>query len=135
MSKLILTNRKTFPSAKNLRDEMEIIFGEKFLVTKKENKKNYFLRYGNSFGNFSGEVNSPNIIEMMADKKKFSDFLLNNGLLTPKFHRNIDEIYFPCLIRESLTSSGGIGIHVIENEEKFFNFWGENFYWTKFTRF
>jgi len=62
-----LTNKDTFPSAKILRNEMEEIFKEKFLVTKNENKKSYFLRFGNSHGDFSGEINSPSIIRLMSD--------------------------------------------------------------------
>jgi len=131
----ILTNKNTFSSAKILRDELEKVYKEKYLVTKKENKKSYFLRFGNSFGNYSGEINSPEIIKLMSNKKLFSEFLLNEGFLTPEFNKNTDILEFPCIIRENLSLSKGKGIHVVENEKDFFNIWKNNYYWTKFINF
>lgn len=55
-----------------------------------------------------------------------------NGIYSPVYNKSLGELVFPLLIRETLTSFGCRGIHVIKNEEEFNEVWRNSYFWTKY---
>lgn len=133
----ILSGNSSVPSARILRNALQDLYGRRILVTSNPERIRTFpfIRYGNSsYVNLSEETdfNSPNFIQFSSNKLKFSKVMEENNIYSPVFKRNIGELIFPLLIRETLTSFGCKGIHVIKNEEKFQEIWRNNFYWTPY---
>jgi hypothetical protein len=133
----ILTNSSSFPSARLLRNPLQDLLRKKVAVTSDPNKINSypFIRYGNSYPvNISEETdyNSPNFIKFSSNKLKFSGIMERNKIYSPIYKRSLGELVFPLLIRETLTSFGCKGIHVIKNQEEFDSIWNNRFYWTKY---
>lgn len=113
------------------------ISGEKILVTSKpETIKpgTKLIRYGSSAIVRDIEetgYNSPELISVASSKYRFSELMRNGEVYSPIYSRGNPE-EFPVMIRESLTSSGGRGIHIAKSEEDFKELWRNNFYWTKY---
>jgi len=133
----ILTNKSSFPSARILRNPLQDLYNRRILVTSNPEKirKYPFIRYGNSYPvNIQEETdfNSPNFIRFSSNKLKFSKVMEENEIYSPVYKRNIGELIFPMLIRETLTSFGCRGIHVIKNEEEFQEIWRNTFFWTEY---
>ena len=133
----ILTDSYTFPSAKVLRDSLEELSGEKILVTSNPDKikeDTKLIRYGSSAivnGALETGYNSPDLISVASSKFRFSNLMSTKDIYSPVYTKVVPE-EFPVMIRESLTSSGGKGIHVVNSLEDFNNVWRSHFYWTKF---
>lgn len=134
--KTILTSHFSLPSSVLLKHELEESLGEKIKVTTHPEKvKNLIIRYGCSAGSFNPEanLNSSDFIRILVDKKRFSDLLLEHQIYTPNFSKNLEEIKdFPIVIRETLHSSKGRGIHIVETRENFDKIWNNRFYWTNY---
>lgn len=136
----ILTNKRSFPSAKLLRNSLEEFTGDRFLVASDPEKIKTFpvVRYGNSSGSFKGEygINSPEFIRSLSNKRKFSELLLERDLYAPEFFKSTekigDENIFPIMIRTSLFLSGGKGISLCNNKEEFLEKWNSKYHWTRF---
>jgi glutathione synthase/RimK-type ligase-like ATP-grasp enzyme len=132
----ILTNRYCYPSAKILRDELVKLTGERIFVTHRpEVIRNLCLRYGNSSPIFRGRdtnYNSPEFIRLCSSKLSTSRILTDNNILTPQFFGQGKPTEYPVLIRESLSLSGGRGIHLAQDEQDFVSKWRPGFYWTPF---
>jgi hypothetical protein len=133
----ILTNKSSYPSAKILRNALQDLYNKRILVTSNPEKirKYPFIRYGNSSPvNLLEETdfNTPNFIQLSSNKLKFSRLMYQNKIYSPEYKREIGNLIFPLLIRETLTSFGCRGIHVIKNEEEFNETWRDFFFWTKY---
>jgi len=129
---MILSNDKTMPSAKLLRDAICKEFGwesNHILVTKDPKKiTKLHLRYGNSLPtrnqNRHRIVNTKSFIQLCANKKYLAKALKSRvSVNVPEFHRlnkNLpSQDNFPFLIRESLSSSGSKGIIIFQEYESF----------------
>ena len=132
----ILTNPSSFPSSRFLRDSLQDLVKKKIHVTSQPEKINSypFIRYGNSSPVKVEETdfNCPNFIQISSNKLKFSKIMEKNEIYSPIYKRNVGELVFPLLIRETLTSFGCRGIHVIKNRDEFNKIWQGHFFWTKF---
>ena len=133
----VLTNRSSFPSAKLLRNSLQELTGKKILVTADPRRiKSYpFIRYGDSNPvSISEETdfNSPNFIQLSSNKLKFSKVMEKNKIYSPVYKKDKNNLIFPMLIRETLTSFGCRGIHVIKNQKEFDEVWRGGYYWTKY---
>lgn len=136
----ILANKRSIPSAKLLKDSIGKLLGKRIFVTSDENKyKNApIVRYGNSFGKFSGDtsMNSTEFIRILSNKRKFSELMTDAGLYCPQFFKSTEKIksgdIFPVLIRTALSLSGGKGIIFCNNEEEFYDNWNSKYCWTPF---
>lgn len=121
----ILTDRYFTPSVRILRDQLEYLSGKRFIISTNPDRlrKPPEIRYGTTVGSFGNDeygINSPEVIALVANKKAFSDLLLEHGIYTPSFTRlNSGVPNYPFLIRDTLSSSGGRGIHVIANEDDY----------------
>lgn len=135
---MILTSSAGIISAKILRDAIEEKTGVRLLVTKNPEKvKRLHIRYGNpSFTNCTDtDYNSINFIKMAVNKKLFAEIIREDLLYdTPKFRKDYPyKDDYPVLIRETLFGYGGKGIIICENEDIFFENWGEGKYWVRWT--
>lgn len=136
----ILTDKGSLPSAKLLRDTMVQMTGKKIYVSTEPERltKAPTFRYGCSAGNFSDDtlLNSPGFIRLCSDKKAFADLLRNENINAPEFlHIREGEGRFPIVVRETLTSSGGRGIHVVRNRQELEPFrFNSHWWWTPFVR-
>jgi len=117
------------------------VLGIKILVTKFADrvKGNLILRYGNSTSvNNTNEldINSPEFIRLLVNKKKFSGVLLENNIKTPQYTQlnNSFPDDLPVMLRSTLTGCKGIGIKVINNIEDLMKE-PVSSYWTKFYNF
>lgn len=135
---MILTNSYSFPSAKNLRDELQKLTGIRIAITSDPTKirRKLHLRYGNSSPVKvpDTEYNSPKFIHLVSSKYRFAKMLLENGFHAPKFVQRgqPSDSDFPLLIRESLSLSAGRGIHLCKSMEDFRNKWRGGFWWVPF---
>jgi len=137
---MILTNQRTFPSAKLLRDTIEEKTGIHLACTsdpKKLKGKILHVRFGNSTDIPDSvkdtEFNDSKFIRLVSNKIKFSNMLLENSINSPIFSKDIpSEDDFPLFIRKTLSSYGGKGIVPCKNIDEFINNGGRNYYWTKF---
>jgi glutathione synthase/RimK-type ligase-like ATP-grasp enzyme len=133
----ILTST-SLPSAKILALELQSLVNERVLVTThperiKVNTK--MIRYGNSdFPSLAGDIylNSANFIQLCSNKRTLSNLLNEYGFFTPLFfpHFNRPES-FPVIVRDSLSTFGGRGIHVCNNINEFNQ---HNATWTPFIK-
>lgn len=137
----LLSSSYSFPSAKLIRNCLIERGVELKLTAHEERMRKYpLVRYGNS--NIilweKGEetkLNSPKIIRLTSNKKRFSDILLDVGIDAPKFELLVDEKLpddFPVVVRETLTSCGGRGIHIIEKQGELESLLNKGFYWTPY---
>jgi len=133
---MILTNRAEYPSARLLRDAIEKESGTYMLVTGfPERARGLKIRYGCSAPIERGRdtvFNSPEDIAVMVSKSRFSRLLREHDLPTPIFYQGRYPSDFPVLIRESLSSFGGRGIHVADNSRVFENLYRNAFWWTTY---
>ena len=134
MNNIILTSKVCLPSAKLLRDKLEIKYNNKLIVTTNidKAKDKLLFSYGRCINN--NPLNSSSFINMCSNKNKLSDLLNDHGIYSPKFINDKlpKEDDYPILIRETLTGHGGIGIHIVENDNDFMRYWLKEYYWTKF---
>jgi hypothetical protein len=133
----ILTNSASAPSARMLRNSLRELTGKKALVTSNPDriKRTPFIRYGNSSPVSiwdDTDYNSPNFIKISSNKLKFSKIMKENEIYSPVYKRGLKDLTFPLLIRETLTSFGCKGIHVIKNQKEFDKIWRSTFWWTEF---
>lgn len=134
----ILANPFSFPSAKILRDGIVERTGAKIIVTshpERIHNGDIVIRYGNSLpcNSFAIEtgINTREFISTVSNKLRFSNLMQSAGIYSPVFSKEQPE-EFPVMIRESLTSSGGKGIHIASSMEEFSGIFNNYFYWTKF---
>lgn len=136
----LLTNPYSNPSARILRANLQEKIKEKIWITSDPEriKKYPLIRYGNSGTVYLNEnpveINSPGFIQMASSKLAFSRIMEENNIYSPVYSRDLENIVYPAVIRESLNLSGGRGIHVIHTEEEFFKIWQPPFYWTPFIK-
>lgn len=138
----ILTSPSCIPSAKLLRNALQELTGNKILVSARpiertKNKKyqnEILVRYGNSVGTTLPDtgLNAPAFIHLISSKKLLADTLLNNGIHAPVFTKDISSPTFPLIVRETLTSFGGRGIHLVNSSEELQRVWRSNFWATAF---
>lgn len=126
----------SFPSARLLRDAIkEITNLELILTSHPEKLDNVLIRYGNSFGEYIEDtnLNTPEFIKLLSNKRMFSTMLLENGFYCPEFSRDKSEISgYPVVLRSTLTSSKGRGISIVKTEEEVDKFWTNSHSWTKY---
>jgi hypothetical protein len=132
----ILTKPCTFNPAKMIADlinqdiECKVTTHPEFI-----RDNDTYVRYGcNTIVNHGTDsmINSINFINLVGNKINFSHKLLEHNIYTPEYHNSGIPNEFPCVIRETLTGMGGIGIHFINNREEFNAKWRTGYYWTKF---
>jgi glutathione synthase/RimK-type ligase-like ATP-grasp enzyme len=125
MTVRILTN-SSFPSAKLLSVELQGLINDKLFVTKHPERvrsSDKLIRYGNSESTESRNetgLNSSSFISLVANKGHLAKLLEENNFYAPKFflHSHTPESY-PVVVRETLSSFGGRGIHVCQNINQF----------------
>lgn len=122
----ILTSKSSTLSAKLLRDALD----KKIIITSEIRNRKPLIRYGNSASPFEVDtnLNSPDFIRLVSNKKLLSDFLLGNGFYVPKFTKDIPE-KFPVVVRKKLSSFKGKGIVICESIDEWNQY--KNFYWTE----
>lgn len=141
MTKFLLSSKYSYSSAKCLRDalwEREIKL--KLTSHRERFSEHPTIRYGNSqrLGEESDtEINSPQAIILMSKKDHFSNTLSEHGIWCPRFtllDSSNRPNEFPAIIRETLTASGGVGIHVVDTTEMVQTFLERRCWWTPFVQ-
>jgi glutathione synthase/RimK-type ligase-like ATP-grasp enzyme len=95
--------------------------------------KGVLIRYGNSMPTKSKTpFNSDEMIEICASKQLFSKRMSEHGIYTPIYHWKSKPTNYPALIRTTLSSFGGKGIIVVNNEEEFDAKFKQGNCWTDF---
>ncbi len=131
----ILSNPKTMPSARLIRDEINNN-GIRCIVTKLTeniNPNTCLVRYGNTSSvPVSREVgNSRDLIKICGNKQLTSDIFSKHKINTPIFYKNPEDVEkFPVLVRTTLTSFGGNGMFVVENNSELFSIFSSDSVWT-----
>lgn len=122
---MILTNKMCYSVSKELANAIREISGVNLLVsTKQERTRQKFvhIRYGGTTESLSNEpvFNSVDFIKLCANKKAFSDLLVENDIRTVTFYPKREYQYQMgvVLVREDLYSFGGRGITVCRNIEE-----------------
>ena len=132
----VLTAESSFDSAKLLRDHLQPKWGKRILVTKNPEKitTSPFIRYGNSspVNVEETDFNSPDFIKFSANKQKFSMKMEEHEIYSPQYFKGNSNLIFPMLIRETLTSYGCKGIHVIESSGDFNKTYRASYFWTPY---
>lgn len=135
MRTLILSSETSKPSCRLLRDAIERISGRKWLITDDKTNINVLFRYGNTMTvEGTDGLNPQRFIELSCDKQKFASFGQQNGIDTPYFYRGGSPANYPAIIRTTLTSSGGKGIHVVNSENEFQAKWKKSYWWTPYVQ-
>jgi hypothetical protein len=133
----LLCNNISCTTARGLRDYIEEHTNKQLFIRWLPHPKfPPLIRYGNHEGNYKKDTlyNSPGFISMCCDKLSTSLALDNNMIKAPIFNFRVESVTYPCLIRTTLTGHGGVGIHVVTNEEQFNSIWRSGYYWTPFVR-
>jgi glutathione synthase/RimK-type ligase-like ATP-grasp enzyme len=137
---MILASRGSFPSAKLFRDSIYKLSGKRLLVTLDPTKVNKLhIRYGNSspVNCEDTEFNSPEFIQLLSNKKSFSDLLVSNEFPTIVFKKGIPTD-FPVLIRKTLSGQGGSGIVAsfnLEHYQRINGVEGRNYFYSPYIPF
>jgi hypothetical protein len=132
----LLCNNISCLTARDIRDYIEEKSSITLAIRKQPHpRKAPLIRYGNSLGNYKVDTkyDSPEFINLCIDKLHTSVYLDQNNINTCLFYNNIEDTSYPCLIRTTLAAHGGIGIHIIHNEEEFNSIWRIGYYWTPYT--
>ena len=150
---MILSNDKTMPSARVLRDAIceELGWKPKHILVTKDPEKiaKLHLRYGNSSQtnnqNRHRIANTAKFIQMCTDKdylaKKLQTTVKVNAPEFIRLNQNLpSKENFPFLIRQSLRSSGSKGIMIFQEYEAFLKALVDgkikyNWYWTPYYNF
>jgi hypothetical protein len=94
------------------------------------------IRYGNSEREFENDttLNSREFIQLVSNKKSFADLISESGFYTPTFqHIGEGAGEFPIMIRETLSSFGGRGCHVVSSNEELRQYRANrNWWWTPY---
>lgn len=136
--KKILTTSYCFSPAEHLRDGIEARTGKHFYILTEANrirsKDEVLFRYGNSQAciGIDTKYNSREFINFCANKFSFSILMQQNKIASPVYYEISTPENFPVMIRESLNSTGGKGIHVVENEAEFNSVMKPGWFWTPF---
>ena len=139
----ILSHPYCTPSAILLRNAILKIKPEsRILVTHRperiRSKDTVLLRYGNSSEIVGRDFSMCDLdfIQIMSNKLILSKKLIDAGINTVQFFRGVpEENNFPLLIRTTLTSCAGKGIHLAKSLEEFNELNGSAYYWTPFIKF
>lgn len=135
---VVLSRKSSFPTAKDLAKGLSGTLNKK-IVARKEPKPGdrVLVRYGNSskYPQIGlTDYNSKELIQLLVDKKKFSEVLLEEGFIAPQFKSDTLPLQkdYPIVLRTTLTGFKGRGIVVITNIEDFNRYVTKNSFWTKF---
>ena len=130
----ILASRSSFPTARLLKNFLNENYNLNLTLTSHLKSYNPSIRYGNSEKLLDNDIsiNTVDFINLLSNKLRFSNFLLENGLYAPVFKKDIPEVY-PVIIRKYLSSCKGRGIIVCKNKEEFIKNNANN-YWTEFIK-
>lgn len=133
----ILTCNRCIESAMLLRDKIVAKTGEHFLVTKNPDSINgKFIRYGCSapVNVKDTKFNPANFIKLCTNKQLFSELLNSQNIYCPVFHFSSEDLIFPLLVRKTLSSFAGMGIHICKNRRQFESTWECGDAWTPFIK-
>jgi hypothetical protein len=136
-----LTAPFAMPSARVLRDAIEQISGKHYLLTSRNGiARRALARYGGTTtvvpGGQDTDNNSIERIRVVGNKLTFADLLFQNSVKTVTFFGGSNRpSSYPVLVRETLTSYGGRGIHVCRTAEEFNTVWQPGYKWTPFLPF
>jgi hypothetical protein len=135
----ILSSTASSDSAIKIRNALEKLLGmePKTILVSKDSTQcrghKVIMRYGCGYGHANPEPlwNSKYFVNLCIDKlefvRKFRDFVR-----VPEFHSLPNNMEFPVMIRETLTSAKSQGCHVVHNTVEFMQIWRPGYYWTKF---
>lgn len=135
---MIMTNSRSFPSARALAREISSITGMKWGLTDNPEiavrGRGKLIRFGNSedVHGIPSNCNSPEFIQLCAFKLRFSKHLIENGVYTPIYHSSGKPVNYPALIRTTMSGFGGQGIIRIFNDEQYYRYWREGYHWTDY---
>jgi len=135
----ILARKSTLPTARAIREYLLEKTGIKyFITTDAGDVKDILLRVGNSDispAKSDSNLNAANVITYCSNKllfsQKFADIIPAPGYTLLGRHRPQE---FPVVVRETLSSYGGKGIHMVENQEQMDAIVNPKFYWTPFVK-
>jgi hypothetical protein len=136
----LLCNNISCTTARDLRDYIQEKTGRRLFI--RWNPHSRFpplIRYGNHEGSYRKDTNynSKEFITMCCNKLLTTNFFREVVVRTPLFYtsRDIEKTsFYPIIIRTIMNGHGGIGIHVVKNDEEFNNIWRSGYYWTPFVR-
>lgn len=125
----ILTHKNIRRSAKAIANGLEDILGIQirvFIDYDNWQSNSRFIRWGNSAGAFARETlyNSAQLINISANKLRFSSQMLSLNIPCVEINRGIPEL-FPVVIRKVLTGNGGIGIELCHSRQEFLSQYSE----------
>jgi len=117
--KTITYSSKSSTTAKLLRDRLQVLMGERILLSNRlRPNREVIINYGSGDRAITCRHNSPEFVSLCCGKYTFSNLLRENGFFAPEFRTDAPSIY-PAVIRETLTSYGARGMHVVRNEEEY----------------
>jgi hypothetical protein len=137
---ILLTNQCSFNPARALRDSihrktgiyLRVLAGEPILQSPP------LIRYGNTWHDFrenDTKFNSPEFIRTTGNKLDFAISMATNGIYSPVFHRDLENITFPCVIRQTLNAHGGVGIIFCKDINELLSQWNPGRdHWTPFVK-
>jgi hypothetical protein len=136
---ILLTNSCSFNPARSLRDAIHRKTGIylKVLAGEPALQNPPLIRYGNTWHDFregDTKFNSPEFIRTVGNKLSFSTSMALSGIYSPIFHKELDRITYPMVIRQTLTAHGGVGIIFCKEEKDFNGNWNNNCWWTPFIK-
>jgi hypothetical protein len=133
MRRFILTNPNLFPSARCIRDSIEVLTGEHIVITTEPTKRDVVLRWGTTMITYGkdAKVNTARIVSICSNKILFSRSLEGTDVWTPQFcNRTPIDSEYPILVRTTLTGFGGVGIIPCRNAAEYAQHTGRM--WTRY---
>lgn len=133
----MLAIKPTLGSAIRIATHLSELTGKKCLVyTNGAVAKDVVIRYGNTSNNpCVVKYNSTGFIKICRNKLVFSKIMQDLEIASPIYYSDRFPEEYPVMIRESLSSTGGKGIHVVENFDEFNPIWNKGeYYWTPFRK-
>jgi glutathione synthase/RimK-type ligase-like ATP-grasp enzyme len=130
---MLLCIKPTLGSAKKIALVMEEKLGRHVPISTDFTRiKEVLIRYGNIGGPSTTQYNTKEFINLCSDKFRFSKLMEEHDIYSPRYFSNPEDVIFPAVIRQSLTSTGARGIIICEDRAKFDENWKPGYYWTPF---
>jgi hypothetical protein len=132
---MIVCSNTSGPTARLIGAEINRMTGMNLLVRHQPIPgKIIHVNYGCGDDWANCDLNHPDFVRLCCNKYRFSKLLTDNGVRAPVFQRGVPTT-FPCVVRETLSSFGGRGMHVVATQSDYeVADLNPNFWWTPFVK-
>lgn len=131
----IISSTHSIVSCRKLRDALVRRGFPRYPVTSRPSPDEHCLfRYGNTRPVEQEGLNTLQFVQTVSMKQRLARLVAesNTPILTPQYSHELGDVTYPIVVRETLSSYGGKGIHIARSEAELQQVWQPWYWWTPF---